>query len=136
MYPLYPVPSLTDSSNNRNGGYLLLIYDIESEPIIISQSLLNIIFKQEHPEDVLAVYIFYYRTAKYQKTNQVWCTVGFISNGIKISENRVREARKILLELNLIEDLQQRSEVNTFGNLSSDALSAWWQRWCIDGNFR
>jgi len=92
----------------------MVIYDIESEPIIISQSLLNIIFKQKHPEDVLTIYIFYYQTAKYQKTNQVWCTVEFISTGVKISEARVREARKVLLELNLIEDLQKRSEDNTF----------------------
>lgn len=56
--------------------------------------------------DCISVYMFYYYTARWQKTNQVKATVWFVSKWLSISENRTREARKYLLWVWLIEDIQ------------------------------
>lgn len=60
--------------------------------------------------DVLGLYSFYYYTAKRQKTNQVKASVGYCAVGIWISEDRIRKARKTLMDMWLIEDVKIKWE--------------------------
>jgi hypothetical protein len=56
--------------------------------------------------DLLALYSFYILTSRRQKTNQIWCTKGFICKGLNWSETKVVRARRILRdELKLIEEI-------------------------------
>ena len=79
-------------------------YEKSEEPIVISKALLDLLLKQDKPSDVIALYIFYYYTAKWQKTNQVKSTTGYTAQGMKWTEKRVRLTKKTLLRLGLIED--------------------------------
>lgn len=80
------------------------ILDLSSIPLTIPQPLLKKIIPSN---DVLDVYSIYFLTACRQGTNRVWATVGYVAKGLNISKARVREARKILLELGIIRDIQE-----------------------------
>jgi len=84
-------------------------YKKEDEPIILSKALVDILLKQDRPCELIALYTFYYYTAKWQKTNQPKVTVDYISRGLGWSIERVRKYRKQLINLNLIEDIIQKS---------------------------
>lgn len=83
-------------------------YDSEQEPIVLSKAVLNLFLKNENekPGDLISLYAFYYYTAKWQKTNQPYATIGYVSKGLKIGEHKVRRIKKELIKLGLIEDLQ------------------------------
>lgn len=87
-------------------------YDISEEPIVISKPTLDIFLKQEKPGDLIALYLFYYYTAKWQKTNQPKCTTGYVAKGLKWTEERVQRTKRVLISLELIEDLTSRNSGN------------------------
>ncbi len=81
-------------------------YTPEHEPIVISHLTLSLILnKTASPADTIALYNFYYYTAKWQRTNRVRCTTGFAATGLGISKKRVASAKKDLATLGLIEDV-------------------------------
>jgi len=82
---------------------------IEDNLIILSKQTLDAFLKQKHPADLIAVYAFYYYTAKWQKTNQIKCTTIFVATGLGIGERKVRAIKKKLIELGLIEDVVRRN---------------------------
>lgn len=87
---------------------------IEDELIILTKqtmdSFLNSDFKPKG--DLIQLYIFYYYTSKWQKTNQVKCTTSYVAQGLEISEARVRAAKKELTNLGLIEDVKTYDDKN------------------------
>ena len=60
---------------------------------------------KNNADNAFALYIFYYKTAKLQKTNQPWATVAFCQKGLGWGDKKVKQARRDLLELKLIKDL-------------------------------
>lgn len=85
-------------------------YDINQEPIVISKITSDIFLKQEHPADLMALYWFYYYTAKWQKTDKAKATTSYAAKGLKWSEDRIRRTKKILIQLGLIEDITSRDK--------------------------
>ena len=65
----------------------------------------KIIGNGERIADCLALYDFYYYTAKRQQTNRPWATVSFCAGGLNWSRNKVQQVKKILRELGLIKDI-------------------------------
>ena len=57
-------------SNEKKEEKQEVVYDVENEPIILPKPVLDKFFKQDKPGDLIALYSFYYYTAKWQKTNQ------------------------------------------------------------------
>lgn len=96
-------PEQTDTPKNR--------YDVDQEPIVISKPTSDIILKQEHPADVIALYWFYYYTAKWQKTNQAHATTSYTAKGLKWGQDRVRRTKKVLIDLKLIEDVITKNKL-------------------------
>jgi len=82
-------------------------YDTDLEPIILSKPLLDQLLQQEYgsPADLIALYAFYYYTAKWQRTNQPKATTGYAAKGLQWGEDRVRRTKKILKHLGLITDI-------------------------------
>lgn len=80
-------------------------YDIKSEPIVLSKVTSDILLKQEKPSDVLALYLFYYITSKWQDQRNAYCTTSYTAEGLKWSEVRVRKTKKVLINLGLIENV-------------------------------
>jgi len=83
-------------------------YPIHEEPIVLSKPLLDILLEQENPADLIALYCFYYYTAKWQKTDQPRATSSYVMSGLKWGETRFIKAKRVLRELNLIEDADNR----------------------------
>ena len=80
--------------------------DIANSLLIFPKSLFDILLKQENPTELIALYSFYYYTAKWQRTNQIKATNQFCQNGLKMGERTFLKAKKTLLKLGLIEKLK------------------------------
>jgi hypothetical protein len=85
-------------------------YDRLDEPIVLSKALLDTFLEHPKGSDLLALYTFYYYTAKWQKTNQVRATTAYTIKALNWSEDRVRRAKKILIEKELIKDIRKIDE--------------------------
>ena len=85
---------------------------IENQLVILTKQTLDIFLRQDNPSELIALYTFYYYTAKWQGTNQPKCTTSYVANGIHWSENKVRKVKKQLIEFGLIEDIQVRDKFN------------------------
>lgn len=77
---------------------------IENELIILTKQTLDIFLKQENPSELIALYTFYYYTAKWQQTNQIKCTTDYVAKGLHWNRHKVIRVKKQLLEFGLIED--------------------------------
>lgn len=100
-------------------------YDINQEPLVLSKPLIDLLFEQEYPIELLGLYSFYYKTAKWQKNSQVWCTVSYIAKGVKWGSDKVRKHRKKLLELGLIKDVQSHKSTGGFTRPRVEVLMFW-----------
>lgn len=87
-----------------------MTYDIEQEPIVLSKPLFDLLLKQEKAGDLIALYTFYYYTAKWQKTDKIRATVGYVAKGLDWGVDRVRRSRVVLKNLGLIEDIQRTTK--------------------------
>lgn len=85
---------------------------IENELVILSKATIDRILelKEVNIPDVIALYTFYYYTAKWQKTNQPKSTTGYTAKGLNITEERVVKAKKALIDLGLIENIRNVDE--------------------------
>lgn len=86
----------------------MVVNGIENELIIITKQTFDAFLCSDFPADLIALYNFYYYTAKWQETNQPKCTTGYTADGLKWSEAKVRRAKKELMRLGLVEDVQQK----------------------------
>lgn len=77
---------------------------IENELVILTKQTLDIFLKQENPSELIALYTFYYYTAKWQKTNQPKCTTEYVSKCLHWNRHKVIRIKKQLLDFGLIED--------------------------------
>ncbi len=66
-------------------------------------------FLQAQNFDALALYLFYYRCAKLQETNQIWATSSFCMKGLGWGKDRFKKAKDFLKEINLIEEVKVKS---------------------------
>jgi hypothetical protein len=85
--------------NNR------MFYSEQDEPIVLSKFLLDRLLKENEFANLIALYIFYYYTAKWQKTNQPKATMNYVSQGLDWSGEKTKRIKKKLKELGLIEDV-------------------------------
>lgn len=83
---------------------------IENELVILSKATIDKLLKYDNVADLLSVYIFYYYTAKWQKTNQPKATNEYVVKGLKISRSRVVKAKELLESIGLIQPTQTRDK--------------------------
>jgi hypothetical protein len=83
---------------------------IEDNIIILSKQTIDKILKQKNPSDLIGLYCFYYYTAKWQKTNIIKCTTGYVSKGLNWTKERVINTKKELKSMGLIEDKQTKND--------------------------
>ena len=87
-------------------------FNVNQEPIILSKALLDRLMNHEKFSDLLALYVFYYYTAKWQQTNRPKATTSYTANGLNWSEIRVRQTKQILIDLKLIKNVVTKNELN------------------------
>lgn len=85
---------------------------LEDQLIILTKQTLDAFLQSDKPGDLIALYSFYYYTAKWQETDQPKCTTAYAAKGLKWGEQRVREAKKELISLGLIEDVAEKDDGN------------------------
>jgi len=85
---------------------------IEDNLMMLSKQTFELFIEQDKPLELGMIYLFYYYTAKWQKTNIPRCTTSYVAKGLKISEKKVRCAKKKLIELGLIKDVIRKNEKN------------------------
>jgi hypothetical protein len=88
-------------------------YPIQDEPIVLSKPLLDLLLEEDQPANVLALYAFYYYTAKWQRTNQIRATTAYVAKGLKWGEVKVKAIKKRLKELGLITSVVRHGPSNT-----------------------
>ncbi|MFW6275034.1 MAG: hypothetical protein ACOC2M_00205 [bacterium] len=91
-------------------------YDIQHEPIVLSKPLIDLFLKQDNPSNLIALYTFYYYTAKWQKTNQIKATTSYVAKGLNWSERTVKRYKAQLLDLKLIESIAVKDEKGQINN--------------------
>jgi len=87
-----------------------ILIDIKDEPIVISKVTSDLILKQDHPSDLMALYWFYYYTAKWQQTKKIKSTTGYTAKGLKWSDQKVRDRKQQLIKLGLIDNVTARDK--------------------------
>jgi hypothetical protein len=85
---------------------------IENNIIILSKQTIDEFLKKDNPADLIALYSFYYYTAKWQNTNQPKCTTSYVSNGLHKSQEWVKKNKKILVTMGLIQDVINKDSSN------------------------
>lgn len=78
-------------------------FELEDKLLILDIKTVSFLLSQENGVDILALYIFYYKTAKLQKTNQVWATRKFVLDALHWGPKRFLKAQAVLKKYNLVE---------------------------------
>ena len=88
---------------------------IEDELVILTKQTIDIFLRQENPADLIALYSFYYYTAKWQGTNRPKCTTDYVSHALCWSSAKVRKVKRQLVLFGVIEDVAIK---DNFGKIS------------------
>lgn len=81
---------------------------IENDLIVITRQTMDFLLKQENAGEIIALYMFYYNVARWQKTNQVWATDVYAGKCLKFGRERISRAKSFLIESGLIERVSCR----------------------------
>lgn len=76
--------------------------DIADELLIINKTTIERLF-QEDNKDTLVLYMFYYKTAKWQKHNPIKANDEYVKKSLHWGTDKVRNLKKRLKEMELIE---------------------------------
>lgn len=91
-----------------------ILTEVFKDLIINTKQTFNLFLKQEHSSDLIALYDFYYYTAKWQKTNQPKATIHYVMKGLKWGEQKVRNRKQQLVKLGLIKDVRKINNENKY----------------------
>lgn len=106
----------------------MMEYNVQDEPIVISKVTMDMFLAHELSSDLIALYAFYYYTAKWQKTNQPKCTTNYSAEGLGWTDARVRRSKSVLRGMGLIEDIQERGADGKMGDAYLKINFVWHHR--------
>lgn len=86
------------------------INDIADDLLILNRHTIDVLCSLPNCSDCLALYIFYYKTAKWQKTDTVKANDKYIGKCLKWGTKKIRETKKTLKENGLIDIIQRRTD--------------------------
>ena len=81
--------------------------DIADNLVIFNKDTIDKLFKLENCSDCISLYVFYYKTAKWQKTNQIKATDEYVMKSLKWGKTRLNNTKKTLKEHGLIETIKK-----------------------------
>lgn len=85
-----------------------VLTDVFKDLIINTKQTFELFLKQEkNVSDLIALYDFYYYTAKWQKTNQPKATIKYVMKGLRWGEKKTRDRKQQLVKLGLIQDIKR-----------------------------
>ena len=88
----------------------LKLIDISDDLLVINKQTIDKLCSLENAIDCIALYIFYYKTAKWQKSDTVKANDSYIIKSLKIGKSKLNKTKKTLRENGLIDVIQRRKE--------------------------
>lgn len=86
------------------------LQDIANELLILNKSTIDTLFHFDDCVDCIALYVFYYRTIKWQKTNIIKACDTYTRECLKLGKDRLKRAKRILQENGLINVIQRKKK--------------------------
>ena len=84
--------------------------DIADDLLIINKMTIDTLFKLDNCADCVALYVFYYKTAKWQKTNTIKANDLYVKKSLKWGIDKIKRTKKTLKEHGLIDIVQRRKD--------------------------
>ena len=84
--------------------------DIADDLLILNKITVDRLFQLENCADCIALYVFYYKTAKWQKTNTVKANDQYVKKSLKWGISKIQKAKQTLKEHGLIDIVQRRKD--------------------------
>lgn len=95
----------TEGSKNMND---IELNDIADDLLILNKITVDRLFQLENCADCIALYVFYYKTAKWQKTNTVKANDQYVKKSLKWGISKIQKTKQALKEHGLIDIVQRR----------------------------
>ena len=84
--------------------------DIADDLLILNKSTIDRLFQLENCADCIALYVFYYKTAKWQKTDTVKANDQYVKKSLKWGISKIQKTKQTLKEHGLIDIVQRRKD--------------------------
>ena len=85
--------------------------DISNDLIIINKITIEKLFSQKNLNGLI-LYIFYYKTAKWQKTNQIKANDTYVKKSLHWGSDKLKNAKELLKQMKLIDIIKNRNDKN------------------------
>lgn len=86
----------------------LKLNDLADELLILHKVTIDTLFRLDNCVDCIALYVFYYKTAKWQKTNTIKANDLYVMKSLKWGKDKLKRTKKTLKEHSLINIVQRR----------------------------
>lgn len=84
--------------------------DIADNLLILNKITIDRLFQLENCADCIALYVFYYKTAKWQKTDTVKANDQYVKKSLKWGISKIKKTKQTLKEHGLIDIVQRRKD--------------------------
>lgn len=99
----------TEKKGSKNMNDIEL-NDIADDLLILNKITVDRLFQLENCADCIALYVFYYKTAKWQKTNTVKANDQYVKKSLKWGISKIQKTKQTLKEHGLIDIVQRRKD--------------------------
>lgn len=93
----------------------LQLIDIADDLVILNRNTLETLIHLDDADNCIALYVVYYRLAKWQKTNKIKATDEYIRKTLHWGKEKIVRTKNVLKKCGLIEIIQQRNESKIIG---------------------
>ena len=84
--------------------------DIADDLLILNKITIDRLFQLDNCADCIALYVFYYKTAKWQKTDTVKANDQYVKKSLKWGISKIKKTKQTLKEHGLIDIVQRRKD--------------------------
>lgn len=84
--------------------------DIADELLILNKFTIETLFSLDNCADCIALYVFYYKTAKWQKTDTIKASDTYVKKSLKWGNSKIQKTKQTLKENGLIDIVQRRKD--------------------------
>lgn len=90
--------------------YEIKLNDIADDLLILNKATIETLYKLDDSADCIALYLFYYKTAKWQKTNIIKASDTYVIKCLKWGKDKLYKIKNTLREHGLINVIQRRKD--------------------------
>ena len=96
-------------------GTQVKLSDIADELLIVNKHTIDALFRLDNAADCIALYIFYYKTAKWQQTDTIKASDDYVKKSLKWGIDKIHRTKESLKESGLIDVIQRREDGKIVG---------------------